>query len=1226
MKRFSCGLLCLCLVVPHWTYAEETNPVVEPLVAPIVEPIVEPTDGTSMSPVVEPVVEQIVETVVGPIVETIGEPTVDPVVEPTAEPVADAVVEPIVQPIAEPIAELVLAPILEPVAEPILEPIVAPIVEKNTSPSANPVVNQIAEPIVIPSSGPISPPISSPISSPISAQLIINEVMAGTELNPEKDVWIELYNPTDQEVPLDSWSMNGVTSGGSWIDVSDGPGRAVQPKSLFLISHYTNSKSSALAVKPHVQKSSLLFPNPTIQIELRDPSGKIADRIQIEKSPQDFRSFERKLPATDGTLAKSWTRSTMQTNLKVGLTQTFGTPKAENSLDQPVGDVEALTCSENGSDLILNWKNPASPNLASLNIYRLNTLGDGWDLVANAQPIENWTTPDLSALETSFKVTTLDRLGRESDGEEVEWKPKPKILINEILPKPKLREAENEFIELWNYGTVPADLRGWELDNGNLEDDFSYFFNDEGRDYLIQPNSGLVFYSNETLISVGNLGDSVYLFDPDGNEVDHVDLSPMLTGRSWGRRPEKTDEWFALGHPTPNAPNVDINKPPVASIKTQGGTREMTVNVTGEDSMDPDGDKIDFTWVFEPGATDNRKNPTEYRYATTGPKTVSLTVTDEFGLSALATLSFDAQIKPGGGRNRDVLNLAPTIIKSYNEGDVVIESVIPNPDGKDAGNEKITFKNNLRQAVSLQGWKLENAKGKQFVLKNGSIQASGRWTFHPSDIKLTLANKEEKLTLLDPAGNRIDTIEWAKSGDGEILFRPDFLEDGISAEVTRVVDGDTFHAIVEGLPVTIRLLGVDTPETVHPFKPVQKFGKEASDYLKNRLTGKTVSLSFEPRKTDLYGRLLAYVNLDGTHINAELVQKGIGIAYTRFPFKYLEEFKKLEQEAKQGGLGLWADPLTQAWVEESENSNEETGELEKPLVLDEKEPKLEKEKEVEKEEEKKIEPTEPLCPTQGLRIETILPNPKKGEGVEFIRIENPNDQTICLMGWKLDDKAEGGSKPFEMKDGSIEPNANRTFLKDETKLSLNNADDCATLINPLNEIVDQICYAKTHPNELFTHAGGDWKPKIVAKKASTKKKKVVRTQHLAPKPKIKTLPQPYDKYLASLVTQTLTGTIQSVDEDAKLITFKGDNQTIQISFSNSNVDVAAVMQMIDPSSPVIMELRGSELVAIKPFQKNPEKSEKKESQSVEWELALVLLVLASALFGIRLRSNRLTNK
>lgn len=124
------------------------------------------------------------------------------------------------------------------------------------------------------------------------------------------------------------------------------------------------------------------------------------------------------------------------------------------------------------------------------------------------------------------------------------------------------------------------------------------------------------------------------------------------------------------------------------------------------------------------------------------------------------------------------------------------------------------------------------------------------------------------------------------------------------AFVTNVVDGDTLD--VTGLG-RVRLIGVDTPETKHPKKPVEYFGVEASNYLKKLATGKKVKIEFDQQMTDKYGRTLAYLYLeDGTLINAAIIKNGYGHAYTRFPFKKMEEFRKYEREARLGNKGLWA--------------------------------------------------------------------------------------------------------------------------------------------------------------------------------------------------------------------------------------------------------------------------------------------------------------------------------
>ncbi len=131
--------------------------------------------------------------------------------------------------------------------------------------------------------------------------------------------------------------------------------------------------------------------------------------------------------------------------------------------------------------------------------------------------------------------------------------------------------------------------------------------------------------------------------------------------------------------------------------------------------------------------------------------------------------------------------------------------------------------------------------------------------------------------------------------------------DPITARVERVIDGDTIHVRVEGKRYTVRLIGVDTPETKHPTKPVQYFGREASDFTKAALEGKTVMLQKDRTgdTVDRYGRWLRYVLLDGDNFNARLIRDGYAHAYRRFPFSKRTEFIQLEEQARQRGIGLW---------------------------------------------------------------------------------------------------------------------------------------------------------------------------------------------------------------------------------------------------------------------------------------------------------------------------------
>jgi micrococcal nuclease len=137
--------------------------------------------------------------------------------------------------------------------------------------------------------------------------------------------------------------------------------------------------------------------------------------------------------------------------------------------------------------------------------------------------------------------------------------------------------------------------------------------------------------------------------------------------------------------------------------------------------------------------------------------------------------------------------------------------------------------------------------------------------------------------------------------------------------VSAVFDGDTIVVVLGGGEVTVRLIGVDTPETGRPDTPVQFYGPEASDFTRRALLGKQVLLEFEPPgrpggATDKYGRTLAYVIAgDGTNFNLELVRLGCGRVYTKYPFQYQHAFEKAERAARKAGLGMWDKNKRAAW-------------------------------------------------------------------------------------------------------------------------------------------------------------------------------------------------------------------------------------------------------------------------------------------------------------------------
>jgi len=130
----------------------------------------------------------------------------------------------------------------------------------------------------------------------------------------------------------------------------------------------------------------------------------------------------------------------------------------------------------------------------------------------------------------------------------------------------------------------------------------------------------------------------------------------------------------------------------------------------------------------------------------------------------------------------------------------------------------------------------------------------------------------------------------------------------VPAAVGRVVDGDTFVAVIGGGQDRVRVIGVNTPETVAPGRPVERYGKQASAFAKHWLTGATVRLAGDVEPRDRYGRLLAYVWLaDGTFWNALLAAEGYAQQLTIPPnVAFAELLGRLVAEARASHRGLWA--------------------------------------------------------------------------------------------------------------------------------------------------------------------------------------------------------------------------------------------------------------------------------------------------------------------------------
>src|SRR6201991_1646107 len=129
----------------------------------------------------------------------------------------------------------------------------------------------------------------------------------------------------------------------------------------------------------------------------------------------------------------------------------------------------------------------------------------------------------------------------------------------------------------------------------------------------------------------------------------------------------------------------------------------------------------------------------------------------------------------------------------------------------------------------------------------------------------------------------------------------------LTGVAVRAVDGDTLEVrLDDGDVETVRLIGVDTPETVKPDTPVQCFGPQASAFEHRTVEGRRVRLltGVEPR--DFYGRLLAYVWIEGRFLESLLLRRGYARVLTFHPNdRFAHGFEEIAQKAAKAGKGLW---------------------------------------------------------------------------------------------------------------------------------------------------------------------------------------------------------------------------------------------------------------------------------------------------------------------------------
>lgn len=326
-----------------------------------------------------------------------------------------------------------------------------------------------------------------------------------------------------------------------------------------------------------------------------------------------------------------------------------------------------------------------------------------------------------------------------------------------------------------------------------------------------------------------------------------------------------------------------------------------SVNLTADESIGAQS----WYWDFGDGTSSTQKNPPAHDYSP-GTYTVRLRAMSE---GRTAETQYSVEVTKDF---KEILPLAtpcPTCAQAA--GHIQISAVLANPPHADT-TEWIEITNISSTDVQMNGCQLSDLSRAHDL--TGVIPAGQTIRLRQSLTRLNLGNSSETLQIRC-GETLVDTFAWDITLPTSYILRREVLYPLPQRTIVeRVVDGDTVELSLDGKTTKLRLLGIDTPETVHPKKEVQFFGLEASAFTKKTLEGREVWVTFDADPIDHYGRRLGYVWLcpgsfstSCTLFNAQILSAGYARMERRFGFRLYDDFSDRESLAKKDKKGLWAE-------------------------------------------------------------------------------------------------------------------------------------------------------------------------------------------------------------------------------------------------------------------------------------------------------------------------------
>ncbi len=662
-----------------------------------------------------------------------------------------------------------------------------------------------------------------------------------------------------------------------------------------------------------------------------------------------------------------------------------------------------------------------------------------------------------------------------------------------------MSQKEDTWFELANTGSGAVDISGWFVQNAESSQIFTIpARNNSG--YLLAPGEYTSFHKLQSALALSRTGGKIVLRRLT-QVIDMLSFPALPSGVSFGAGPTGSGSLQVYCVPTEQRPNGSVDWNP--SLTVQSGTLraegKVTVNVevtlpAGQSA--PTHCSVDFG----DGTGVESCNPPSHSFTHPGFSSIQATISNYCGTTVTRSLMAEVASPVSAPVSTQITYLSVVTSSSTSSvkisgadsctpstfGDVTVNEFLPKPSG---GDEWVELLNASSSPADLCGWFLDDAEhgSKPFSLMGLSISPHGLLVIDRLESHIALNDTGDRVRLFAPTSaiNQEPDISntklvqdiaydkakngesysleekgeftWAKPTPGSLNFTQ---KKRIRALVTHVVDGDTLDVRydpgqdIAGLTIRIRFLGIDAPE-LHVNGSLNPDGIKAADYIQSLLENKEIELEFDTNLFDVYGRTLAYLYLDGQSLEKMELERGLAIAYLRFPFSKKDEYVGYQQEAMNAKVGLWEHGISIIG----------SGSIIKQSFSDSGSDLWT---------QAKIAPGH----SGSIVISEIYPAPTKSGSLldrqEWIELYNNSDQDFSLQGVTFDDSQNAGSKPFVFQGDLIIPAYQYAVLtKAMTHIGLNNSGDEVRLIDSQGGLLDSVKYPKVTIGQSYGIVEGE---------------------------------------------------------------------------------------------------------------------------------------------------------